>query len=407
MNAPRPLRLLLVANDPSQDALATSGPAAGGCDGVDWSQVTTAATARALLETASFDAALLDLSLPDFSAKGALRTFVEAEPSLPIIALTGCDDVGAGSKAVQEGAQDHQAKGCLDLERLRRSILHFNERKAILAAMEILQQRHEQILSSLDEGVIGVDRKGQAVFLNPAILAITGYTRDEILGRSPHAALGERRLDGGSEPQEESPVLATLADGEIRQAADIFLVHKNGSRIPVEYVVAPVREAGEIAGAVVMYKDLSAQHDALNVLVRQFGFHQSVIDSLPTPLFYLDADGLVLGCNLAFARRLGRHKVTFLGCPAADEFPSPLAAAVHNVLEEGPAPAHGPLPSHRASLIDGGVNISPILMLNGECAGYVGYLTSSLAFAAAHASSGMQALDGGPSPDRDFLGGPS
>jgi PAS domain S-box-containing protein len=399
MNAPRPLRLLLVANDPSQAALAVSGFAAGGCDGVDWSQVTTAATARALLETASFDAVLLDLSLPDFSARGALRTFVEAKPSLPIIALTGCDDVGAGSKAVQEGAQDHQAKGCLDLERLRRSILHFNERKAILAAMETLQQRHEQILSSLDEGVIGVDRRGQAVFLNPAILAITGFTRDEILGRSPHAALGE--------PQDESPVLATLADGEIRQAADIFLVHKNGSRIPVEYVVAPVREAGEIAGAVVVYKDLSAQHDALSVLVRQFGFHQSVIDSLPMPLFYLDADGLVLGCNHAFARRLGRHKVTLLGCPAADEFPSPLAAAVRNALDEGPALAHGPLPSHRASLIDGGVNISPILMLNGECAGYVGYLTSSLAFAAAHASSGMQALDGGPSPDRDFLGGPS
>lgn len=75
-----------------------------------------------------FDIVLLDLVLPDSQD---LETFVRlrsAAPGLPIVILTGVDDVRLAAKAVEAGAQDYLLKSRLSQVGLSRSIRYSLER---------------------------------------------------------------------------------------------------------------------------------------------------------------------------------------------------------------------------------------------------------------------------------------
>lgn len=86
-----------------------------------------------------FDAALLDLSLPDSTGLETIRSFRRAAPDLPVVVLTGLDDREVGLKALQEGCQDYIVKGNADGETMTRTIVHSIQRKRL--EVELLQAK--------------------------------------------------------------------------------------------------------------------------------------------------------------------------------------------------------------------------------------------------------------------------
>ncbi|MEE8304315.1 MAG: Glu/Leu/Phe/Val dehydrogenase dimerization domain-containing protein, partial [Candidatus Tectomicrobia bacterium] len=85
-------------------------------------------TGLARLAQGGVDLVLLDLVLPDSQE---LNTFIQvrsAAPEVPIVVLTGLDDVRLAAKAVQAGAQDYLLKSRLNSVALRRSIRYTLER---------------------------------------------------------------------------------------------------------------------------------------------------------------------------------------------------------------------------------------------------------------------------------------
>lgn len=66
-------------------------------------------------------------------------------------------------------------------------------------------------------------------------------------------------------------------------------------------------------------------------LQEQLHFLQTLIDSIPSPIFYKDIDNLYLGCNKAFEKRLGLVKEEIIGKSAYELFPSEMAEKYHNM----------------------------------------------------------------------------
>ena len=60
---------------------------------------------------AGFDAALLDLSLPDSEGLETFDAVHEAAPDVAIVILTGYEDMRLAEEAVRRGAQDYLVKG--------------------------------------------------------------------------------------------------------------------------------------------------------------------------------------------------------------------------------------------------------------------------------------------------------
>ncbi len=86
-------------------------------------------TALTTVGARSFDAVLLDLSLPDSQGLDTVVQFLAASPQLPVIVMTGHDDMITGVNAVRYGAQDYLIKGDTGDRSLERSIIYAIERK--------------------------------------------------------------------------------------------------------------------------------------------------------------------------------------------------------------------------------------------------------------------------------------
>jgi len=99
----------------------------------------------ACLSNESFDLVLLDLSLPDSDGFETFRRVRESSPSIPIVVLTGQDDLDLAIKTAREGGQDYLLKQFTGGELLKRLMCQAIERKRIIeeALKEAETRKHE------------------------------------------------------------------------------------------------------------------------------------------------------------------------------------------------------------------------------------------------------------------------
>ena len=84
---------------------------------------------------AAASCAILDLSLPDASGLEALHALRRISPDLPIIVLTGFDDLDTGLSAIRDGAEDYLVKNYVDGDSLQRAIRYAMERRRLTTAL--------------------------------------------------------------------------------------------------------------------------------------------------------------------------------------------------------------------------------------------------------------------------------
>jgi FixJ family two-component response regulator len=84
---------------------------------------------------AAADCALLDLSLPDASGLEALVVLRGMCPDLPIIVLTGFDDLPLALNALRCGAEDYLVKNSVDGYTMERAIRYAIERRKLTLAL--------------------------------------------------------------------------------------------------------------------------------------------------------------------------------------------------------------------------------------------------------------------------------
>jgi len=120
-----------------------------------------------------------------------------------------------------------------------------------------LLKHHQLILDSAGEGIYGLDCEGKITFSNGAATDILGWKIEDVLGQSSHDVHHHSHADGRVYPRDECPIYAALHDGEIHRVDHEVFWHIDGSAVPVEYISTPIWEDGELAGAVVIFRDIS------------------------------------------------------------------------------------------------------------------------------------------------------
>ncbi|MFN0022111.1 MAG: diguanylate cyclase [Pirellulaceae bacterium] len=148
------LRLLLIEDDEA-DALLVER-ALERFPGFELRHVTRMEGAIETLSAEPFDAALLDLSLPDsFGLEGVTRLQARF-PDLPVVILTGLDDSEMPLEALERGAQDYLCKGRCSPENLIRALRYSIQRQQIQSENRRLleelakQARHDPLTNILN-----------------------------------------------------------------------------------------------------------------------------------------------------------------------------------------------------------------------------------------------------------------
>jgi diguanylate cyclase (GGDEF)-like protein/PAS domain S-box-containing protein len=112
------------------------------------------------------------------------------------------------------------------------------------------------VLDYLADGVYFTDTERRIAYWNKGAEALSGYSREEVIGmRCMDNLLIHVDSDGQELCKNGCPVSRTLQDGQSREG-QVYLHHKDGHRIPVRIRVVPMKdEAGIIIGAVEVFSD--------------------------------------------------------------------------------------------------------------------------------------------------------
>jgi len=98
--------------------------------------VQTMADAEAFLAEEHTDIVVLDLGLRDAEGLVAIRRAHAAAPGVPLVVLTGTDDLSLAAQALQAGAQDYLIKGEIEARALSRALRYAMERNILETSLQ-------------------------------------------------------------------------------------------------------------------------------------------------------------------------------------------------------------------------------------------------------------------------------
>jgi len=181
-------------------------------------------------------------------------------------------------------------------------------------ALRSLRHHYELILNSAGEGIYGLDLAGNINFINPKAAELLGWRADELLGKPAHATIHHTKSDGSQYPIESCPIHASMRVAATQRVTNDVLWRKNGTSFRVDYVSAPIKhEAGEIAGAIVTFRDITEEFEAELRLKLQEQQYRLLFETNPSPMWVFDTKSLqILAVNEAAIKQYGYSREEFL-----------------------------------------------------------------------------------------------
>ena len=122
--------------------------------------------------------------------------------------------------------------------------------------LQKLQRRYELILNSAGEGILGFDVEGKTTFVNPAVEKITGWSMEELAGKTEAEIFGQ-----------DGQIIGETSLG--RSAGERVFHRRDGSAFAGEYVRTAIREDGRVVGSVLVFKDITERKAADETLTQK------------------------------------------------------------------------------------------------------------------------------------------
>ena len=267
------------------------------------------------LRRADYDAYLLDYRLGSRNGLELIREATRAGCDKPIIFLTGWGDHGVDVEAIGSGAADYLIKAHLTADMLERSIRYsiarkkserelkiyrdrledlvkertaqletaneelwvkIAERKLAENALQTSQRQLADIIEFLPDATFVIDNKGIVIAWNRAIEAMTGISKDKMIGKGDFeyslAFFGSRRpllidrLFAVEEKKTQFYEPVSKVGGAI--VSECYAPETYGGKGAYLWVVATalLDEQGNIAGAIESIRDISERKLAENAL---------------------------------------------------------------------------------------------------------------------------------------------
>lgn len=193
-----------------------------------------------------------------------------------------------------------QYKHIMELEDKSIEILEINqnlESTISLRTRELKQQQH-----ALDEHAIVAitDLNGTITFVNTKFEKISGYTRDELIGKNHRILNSGLHSNEFWEEMYHKVSHGDLWHSEVRDKA------KDGTYYWVDATILGLMDAkGELEGYISIRTDITALKESARTIARKDEFLQTLLDSVAEGIYGIDVMGNCTFVNKSFLRILG------------------------------------------------------------------------------------------------------
>jgi PAS domain S-box-containing protein len=231
---------------------------------------------------------LLDILMPGMDGYEVCRRLM-ADPDTrgsAVIFLSALDESRDKVKGLALGAVDYITKPFDSAEVLARVETHLTIhrlRRRLAQRNEELESENRYILQSMGEGLYCLDAQGTVTYANPAAARLTGWSVEELAGRSLDSLydpIGEDSADGCSIPR-------TLSSGESCQGTEKTFLARGGRTFPVECSCTPLLAGQRTLGAVVVFRDISERKAGEAVVKQALKKVERLRDRLQAEKLYL------------------------------------------------------------------------------------------------------------------------
>src|SRR6266704_3037441 len=252
---------------------------------------------REALQTFAPDIILTDHSLPMFGAADALRIALLAAPDTPVIVVTGSLDEETAAEYIKAGAADYVVKHHLErvgpavlrdivtspgtpaglelrwrhkdgswrhidavaVDRLAEPavgaiVVNFrdvSERRTAEAALRESEERYRTLVEGVRDIIFALSPEGTIASLNPAFETITGWRREEWVGRPFERLVHPEDLPLALE------LLGRVVRGELRPASQFRVRTAKGDDRVGEFSASPQLHEGRLVGILGIGRDVT------------------------------------------------------------------------------------------------------------------------------------------------------
>lgn len=255
-------------------------------------------------------------------SKGVVVEFTESGETRRIVGtVADITEQVKAEQAIIELNRTLEEKVAERTKELEDSIL---ELKFAEKALSEAEEKSRLILENAGEGIVGIDRDGITTFVNPAALVVLGFKASDLIGKSLHSVTHHSRRDGSPYPREECPSYRAAKFGEATREAEEYFFRADGSGFEVEYTTNPMIKDGEIIGAVIFFKDITARKATERELLLATQAADRIVDSLPIPTAVTKVStGEIVRVNDAMAEFHQVEKSVFAEMRAGDWYVDP------------------------------------------------------------------------------------
>jgi len=183
-------------------------------------------------------------------------------------------------------------------------ILDITQYKQAERALRENESYFHSLLASMHEDMLLIDKTYRISDTNKEFLRVTGYRREEIIGRYCYEV-----LRGYDKPcihsGEECKLVEVFETGRAAGSCHQH-VRRDGTRILVDLLFSPLRdEKGKITHIIKTVRDATGGIEAVESLRTSEESLRSTFDHVPAMAFLIDRDGRLLPHNSEFASKLG------------------------------------------------------------------------------------------------------
>ncbi len=281
------------------------------------------------------DVLVTDLNMPEMDGFELIERARRYDPLLPIIALTARSaETEVQITCLQRGASYFLAKP-FDNETLLTAVDTFyegaaahREEQSLLGSVTRSRDFLNSVLDNTLDLIFARDLEGRYILANQAYEKLLGLPRNKILGKTADEVLPPMTAEQTVARDREVIGTNGRVEGELRMPL------RDGMHIFSD-IRFPLRDDRDRIIAVCgIVRDITTSKRIQRAVEEKSVFLQTLIDTIPNPVYYKDTDGYYLGCNRAFCLLFGRSREEIVGKAVFDIADMDLATVYHEMDQE-------------------------------------------------------------------------